>query len=73
MVELNFKAIIEQSGGVFLGVRNGSVFFRARDGVDTLSLYCSACTSANVALALKSWRERVTDFPPLMPTDSLSF
>ena len=47
------------------------MYFYDETETRVLSLYLSALTIENVRLALKDARERVHDFPPLLPTETL--
>jgi hypothetical protein len=62
------KKVIKQAGADFEGVDDNSVTFRDPMTGKRLTLYTSACTLVNVRLSLKNLRERVNDFPPLVPT-----
>jgi hypothetical protein len=68
-----YKAIVEAGGGKFISAHpsQNSVYFWDETESRVLSLYISALTVENVRLALKDARERVLDFPPLQPTDTL--
>jgi hypothetical protein len=66
---IDYKALIEAAGAVFIAVRDGVVYFRDGDG-PTLSLYCFACTRANILLSLKNSREpQPVGFEPLLPSE----
>jgi hypothetical protein len=67
-VAIDAQTVVESAGATFVAEREGVVYFRADDGM-TISLYAFALRSIDdVELALKSHRERVLDFEPLLPT-----
>jgi hypothetical protein len=64
-VEDRYRAIVKEGGALFVGLQETSregktlVLFQAEPGASTLSLYTTACNSAeDVRMALKSRRER---------------
>jgi hypothetical protein len=64
-----FRIVIENAGAEYRGIKDGYVFFLDPQSMAMLSLYQFACTPENVRLGLKEAREKVLDFPPLMPTE----
>jgi len=67
----SYKQIVEDGGGKFISAHpaQNTVYFYDETETRVLSLYLSALTIENVRLALKDARERVCDFPPLLPTE----
>ena len=58
-MEQHFRNVVEQSGGVFIRLKNNVVHFSSGPGEEVLSLYSFACTPANVKLTLKAHREEL--------------
>jgi hypothetical protein len=55
----NYKLLVERAGGIFVGVNDGAVLFRASPDSPVCSLYPFALRSVtDVQLALKSVAER---------------
>lgn len=52
------RELVERAGAEFVGVQDGAVLFRDRDGGALLKLYSFACTLENIRLSLKNARER---------------
>lgn len=62
MDEGRYKDIVERAGGIFVGLNDGNVLFRADAQGRVLSLYAFACSTADdVAFALKAEREQVAE------------
>ena len=66
----HFRIAVENAGAEFVSVKDGCVYFRDPQTGEMLSLYCFACTAENLKLSLKDKREKVLDFPPLLPTEA---
>jgi hypothetical protein len=65
-----FQKLILEAGAEYIGTRGDSVVFRDPQTLTTLSLYTHALrTVHDVRLALKSAREPVVGFEPLLPTE----
>jgi hypothetical protein len=58
-MDYRYRRIVEAAGGHILGMRTGVVYFAVGPGRKPLSLYCFACESRGVRLALKSQREQM--------------
>lgn len=52
------KETVESCGGIYEGIRGSSVRFREPSTDEICSLYIFAATAQNVALALKSAKEK---------------
>jgi hypothetical protein len=52
------RQLVERAGADFIGIQDGAVLFRDRDGGSLLKLYVFACTIENIRLSLKNARER---------------
>lgn len=61
MTERDYRRLIQNAGGVFLGIRGNAVLFRDdAPYAQVVSLYLSACRSdEDVRLALKASREEL--------------
>lgn len=67
-----FAEIVKSAGAEFVEQRGGSIFFRDPLDGKVISLYENACRDEDeVRRALKSHREIVRDFPPLIPTNQI--
>ncbi len=65
-----YKTLVEGAGAQFIDVRGNVVRFRDPETGTLLSLYTFALRSIeDVRLALKSVREPVVPFDPLLPTE----
>jgi hypothetical protein len=68
--ENKFKGLVERGGAVFVGIRGDSVVFTDHETHATLTLYKHALRSIeDVELALKSVREPVVGFEPLLAAE----
>jgi hypothetical protein len=64
------EKLVLEGGGVYLETRGGNVRFRDPQSGAVLTLYTHALRSVkDVRLALKSAREPVVGFEPLLPTE----